>query len=47
MPWTWRCRFLGSPAFDLNPNPEPGAKLLSTAIDGSSREIARSDGAAA
>jgi serine/threonine-protein kinase HipA len=27
-----------SPAFDLNPNPEPGTKLLSTAIDSSSSE---------
>ena len=26
------------PAFDLNPNPESGRKLLSTAIDGSSNE---------
>lgn len=25
-----------SPAFDLNPDPEPGPKLLSTAVDGSS-----------
>lgn len=27
-----------SPAFDLNPNPEPGTKFLSTAIDSSSDE---------
>jgi serine/threonine-protein kinase HipA len=27
-----------SPAFDLNPNPEPGRKLLSTAIDARSNE---------
>jgi len=27
-----------SPAFDLNPDPEPGRKLLSTSIDGSSSE---------
>jgi serine/threonine-protein kinase HipA len=27
-----------SPVFDLNPNPEPGRKLLSTSIDGSSNE---------
>ncbi len=27
-----------SPAFDLNPNPEPGTKLLGTAVDGRSNE---------
>lgn len=27
-----------SPAFDLNPNPEPGRKLLNTSIDGSSND---------
>ncbi len=27
-----------SPAFDLNPNPEPGRRLLNTSIDGSSND---------